>query len=194
MKHIVFFLILMIWSFVSQSQVTDIDGNTYSTVKIGEQVWMKENLRVTKAPDGTPVSRYCYDDNVSNCEKYGGLYIWAVAMNGSEEHGAQGICPDGWRMPKMEDWEILSKNFSKGKAGAELKIGGLSGYDALFGGTRSPAGGYTGIEMFASFWCSSCNKADKKFAGYRFLNAKYEKFSRSRNDKRYALSVRCIKK
>jgi len=101
--------------------VEDYDGNTYSTVKIGDQIWIRENLETTHFADGTPLvdgtgagniqgdytSKYYFwygDDSVSYADTYGALYTWAAAMNGassSEDNpsGVQGVCPDGWHLP-----------------------------------------------------------------------------------------------
>jgi hypothetical protein len=78
------------------TSVTDIDGNTYSVVEIGDQIWMAENLNVTKYPDGTDISRitdniewanlgntddaYCYYENNAYGDTYGVLYTWTAAM------------------------------------------------------------------------------------------------------------------
>ena len=69
----------------------------YKTVQIGTRCWMKENLKVTKAPDGTGITRYCYESNTANCAAYGGLYTWDVTMQGTASGnavpgGVRGIC------------------------------------------------------------------------------------------------------
>ena len=109
--------------------VTDIDGNTYRTVRIGDQIWMQENLRVTHYADGTAVpfvenntnwdalewddKAYCwYDNSVANKDIYGGLYTWAAAMNGelsseANPSGMQGVCPNGWHLPSDSEWKQL---------------------------------------------------------------------------------------
>jgi len=114
--------------------VTDVDGNTYNTVMIGEQVWMKENLKVTHYSDGTAIfyvtnaeswdaleissKAYCwYDDNPANKESYGAMYTWAAAMNGSASSTTapshvQGACPVGWHIPSNKEWEILIDDLS----------------------------------------------------------------------------------
>jgi uncharacterized protein (TIGR02145 family) len=71
--------------------LTDIDGNTYAIVKIGEQLWMRENLRVTHTPDGMPITGYSYGNNENNVDIYGRLYTWDVAMNGSAVEKPRGI-------------------------------------------------------------------------------------------------------
>ena len=104
--------------------VTDIDGNVYKTVKLGNQVWMAENLRTTRYADGTTIPlgttesfdvayRYYPNNNRANVSKYGYLYNWPAVMNGSlsssdaNPSGVQGICPDGWHVPSFEEWTEL---------------------------------------------------------------------------------------
>ena len=98
MKHILFtfFVVLLLTSvscrekeplvIVLESAITDYDGNTYNAVQIGDQCWMKENLRTTHYADGTPVDIdlfSCVADPVNAPEEYGYLYRWdaAVALN-----------------------------------------------------------------------------------------------------------------
>ncbi len=111
--------------------VTDIDGNEYKTVKLGNQVWMAENLRTTRYADGTPIPlgteassttayRYYPDDNSANVSDYGYLYNWAAVMNGSlsseaNPSGVQGICPDGWHVPSDAEWTEL-ENYVKSQS------------------------------------------------------------------------------
>ncbi len=98
--------------------VTDIDGNVYRTVLIGDQCWMAENLKVgtmingdQEMTDNGTIEKYCYDNDTANCDIYGGLYQWDEMMNYSSSQGAQGICPDGWHVPSDFEWVILS-NFA----------------------------------------------------------------------------------
>ena len=106
--------------------VTDIEGNVYHTVQIGNQCWMKENLRTTMFPDGTSIpigsyytslEPYYYDDNTSiiPLEDRGYLYNWAAAMHEAAPStavpsGVQGICPEGWHLPSDSEW-IALKNY-----------------------------------------------------------------------------------
>ncbi len=127
------------------SAVTDIDKNIYKTVQIGAQCWIKENLKVTKNPKGEAITRYCYDNDPKICETDGGLYDWDAAMNNSTTEGAQGICPDGWHVPKDSEWYVLESSLASGScdanrdkncdaAGTKLKIGGSSGFEGILAG------------------------------------------------------------
>lgn len=94
--------------------VTDYDNNTYNTVQIGGQCWMKENLRTTHYADGTTVaSRYAPNNDESNVATYGYLYNWPAVMHGSASSSSnpsnvQGICPAGWHMPSDAEWTQLT--------------------------------------------------------------------------------------
>lgn len=92
--------------------ITDIDGNTYNTVLIGDQCWMAENLSTTKDASGNTITRLCYDNSTTNCNLYGGLYNWTTIMNGAEPSnenpsGVIGICPNGWHLPSDNEWVQL---------------------------------------------------------------------------------------
>jgi uncharacterized protein (TIGR02145 family) len=96
--------------------IIDIDGNVYNTVKIGNQWWMAENLKVTRYRNGDNIPNaisssewsglsngaYCYyDNNSSNADTYGYLYNWA-AVNDNRN-----IAPEGWHVPTDEEWKEL---------------------------------------------------------------------------------------
>ena len=108
-----------------KSGVVDIDGNIYHTVQIGEQCWMKENMRATRFTTGLGIElqfgetqsrsvpyRYLPGDIESNVPIYGYLYNWPAAMNmrsssNTVPSGIQGICPDGWHVPSDEEFLLL---------------------------------------------------------------------------------------
>ncbi len=99
----------------------DYHGHTYSLVEIGEQCWFAENLNYDNGCSTNTWDQLddvgwcgCYDDDDDNCEEFGLLYQWSAAMNWDGEgdpplEGAQGLCPDGWRIPTDDDWKILEK-------------------------------------------------------------------------------------
>lgn len=103
--------------------LTDIDGNTYNTVKIGSQCWMKENLRTTKYANGTTILQGTYtstsvanwyypDEDSVNINRYGLLYNWKAVTQGisstNNPSGVQGICPQGWHVPSDAEWTQLT--------------------------------------------------------------------------------------
>ena len=104
--------------------VTDVDGNVYNTVKIGDQCWMKENLKTTKYSDNTDIIQegdassmtghwYYPNNNESNKSAYGLLYNWVAIMHGassssSNPSSVQGICPTGWHVPSDAEWTQLT--------------------------------------------------------------------------------------
>ncbi len=110
--------------------VQDIEGNWYNTVLLGTQCWIKENMRTTKYPDNSPITKgavihgdagwgtdqawySCPPNNTNDGEdctaavSLGMVYQWSAAMNGSITEGAQGICPDGWHVPTDTEWKTL---------------------------------------------------------------------------------------
>jgi len=97
--------------------VTDYDGNTYNTVLIGQQCWMKENLRTTHYPDGSEVTSKSPNNTAATVSVYGLLYNWPAVMNGATSSSAnpsyvQGICPTGWHLPSKAEFEQLNSYVS----------------------------------------------------------------------------------
>lgn len=109
---------------VIRNAVKDIDGNKYDAVRIGNQVWMAENLKTTHYADGTEISlgnqvsdsqayRYYPMGLESYVKSYGYLYNWAAVMHGESGTEAnpsevQGICPEGWHVPSHAEWQELT--------------------------------------------------------------------------------------
>ena len=92
--------------------VQDVDNITYNTVKIGQQCWMKENLRVRHYADGTELTALVPNNTPATESTYGLLYNWNTVMHGTASSGSnpsyvQGICPNGWHVPSQAEWEQL---------------------------------------------------------------------------------------
>ena len=185
--------------------VMDIDGNIYNIVTIGDQTWMQGNLRVTHAPDGSEILSYAYIDDPDSIKKYGRLYTWYVAMNGSKEEGAQGICPDGWHLPSDDEWKQLEMALGMTQAeanmvntwrgvpvGTMMKAGGESGYEAYLAGRRSSGGTFSLMGRMEYMWTSTI--FGSSMAWRRCLDAyspavgRWNTFPQS-----YCFSVRCVK-
>ncbi len=128
------------------------DGQTYNTVKIGNQCWMAENLNIGEMIHGSVdmtnngvIEKYCYDNDPANCETYGGLYLWNEMMQYVIDTAVQGICPAYWHLPTDFEWKIL-----EGTVDSQYFISdpiwnesGWRGYDAGFN-LKSVRGWYEG--------------------------------------------------
>jgi uncharacterized protein (TIGR02145 family) len=206
--------------------VADIDGNTYKTIQIGTQVWMAENLKTTRYNDGTKIPlvsdslawqnlegydeytsyHYVYpgfcwygNDTARSKKTYGALYNFSAVIRGK-------VCPSGWNVPDMNDWETLTDYLGRMEvAGGKLKEAGFthwknpntgadnsSGFTALPGGMRISGAtfmlkgnmGYwwTGVSMFRATgiaWQLSYDKVTAQYIDAANANS--------------GLSVRCIK-
>jgi uncharacterized protein (TIGR02145 family) len=164
-----------------QKEMTDIDGNVYQTIKIGDQVWMAENLKVTRYRNGDPIRNwtdkdiwaglttgaYCnYNNDENNATTYGRLYNWYAIGIYDEKRK---IAPVGWHVPSDDEWQILI-NYLGGDAvaGTKMKEAGTahwnspnagttneSGFSALPGGCRDYNGNYLYLGLDAAFWSST---------------------------------------
>ncbi len=173
--------------------VSDIEGNAYDIVVIGEQQWMAENLRTTRFNDGTPIlsatdsvewasstkGAYCWymNDSAENALDYGALYNGYAVNTGN-------LCPSGWRIATTNDWEELNsflKARYKWSWGSVLKASwgwpeGANGQDdfgfrALPGGLRTNEGHFTRIGALAKFW--GCSGENFKSESVEFETSSY---------------------
>ncbi len=192
--------------------VTDTrDGKIYNTVLIGAQCWFAQNINVgtkvlgnTNQTNNGIIEKYCYMDDVNNCNVYGGLYQWDEAMQYSTTEGVKGICPTGWHLPTDAEWTTLT-TFLGGEAIASGKMKetgtthwlspntgatNSSGFTALPGGSRHLNFGFFDLAYYASFWSSSQGIATD--AWYRDLYYNNEHVYRYYNGKTYGFSGRCL--
>ncbi len=167
------------------------DGKKYKTVKIGSQIWMAENLNYRTRDS------YCYEDKISNCDKYGRLYTWDAAIT---------ACPSGWHLPTHAEWETLVTAVG-GESGAGTKLKSTSGwlkdgngsdsfgFSALPAGERnlSPAGSgpeaYTPVGHIACFWSST----DKGRHNTELFAESDDVWIYNPDDRGRGKSVRCLK-
>jgi len=167
------------------AQNVDIDGNVFHEVKIGTQIWMVENLKVTHYRNGDPILQPSLDDwgnqsgvgaccsymnNDSIANIYGRLYNFYAVTD------PRNIAPKGWHVPSKEEWLVLI-NFLGGEneAGAKLKEAGTdhwagynldadttTGFNALPGGYLSHLldGSFQFVELdySASFYSSTLDQ------------------------------------
>lgn len=173
--------------------IKDAEGNEYNRVKIGGQVWMKENLRTTKSRYGEIVKSFLPNNEIANVKKYGRLYTWEAAKR---------ICPEGWRLPSDNDWKILI-NYLGSLAGAKMKdtanwISNSKNTNNETHFSSLPAG-YGNSEYSenyfgkrAIYW-SSTPKKDTSLVWCYVLTNYSDSLKRLPEHVTYAFSVRCIK-
>ncbi len=195
------------------------DGQTYNTVQIGQQCWMAENLNIGNMIPGSntqnnnaTIEKYCYADNTSNCDTYGGLYQWNEMMQYITQEGTQGICPNDWHVPTDEELCTLTQFIdltvncnSTGQSGTDVgtkmksptgwNSGGNgtnnSGFTALPGGNRNIDGTFTTLGYNAYFWHST--EYNTSIVYGRFLRYDFTTIGRYDYEKVRGFSIRCIK-
>ena len=197
------------------------DGQTYRMVKIGNQVWMAENLNYETA------GSYCYNDSAENCKNYGRLYTWGAAMDSagvwstdgkgcgrhildgdgfvcSATFPVRGVCPEGWHLPDTTEWYILFAAVG-GQSSSGKALKSTSGWDKwddngngedTYGFSGLPAGASSyDMFQFALFWSS----VEHYTGGYNIdaygmsLYYKSAVASLYREPKSAQFSVRCLK-
>jgi uncharacterized protein (TIGR02145 family) len=210
-------------SFICGSTLSDIDNNIYSTVRIGTQCWMAENLRVSSYNDGTPIpivtdgsqwsslttgGRSWYNnDSTTNEIPYGNLYngyaVKGIASTGSNKN----ICPIGWHVPSDFEWtalEIVLGGILS--AGNKMKSTGTtywfsesgysdnsSGFSGLPGGFRLNDGNFTNIRNSAFFWSTTESLNNTSDQWGRELYHDRIDLNRSTGRKSVGASVRCLR-
>jgi uncharacterized protein (TIGR02145 family) len=195
--------------------VTDArDGKTYSTVQIGTQCWMAQNLNAGTRINGGQaqannaiIEKYCYADLEANCDVYGGLYQWNEMMQFTTTPGVQGICPAGWHLPT--DAELTTLTTYLGgltDAGGKMKEAGTthwsspntgatneSGFTVLPASYRDYLGQFSGVlGVRAALWTSTQNGSTYGW-DYSLFN---DSGSVTRNNgamKVNGFSVRCVR-
>jgi uncharacterized protein (TIGR02145 family) len=198
---------------LAAGQFTDIDGNIYDTVAIGTQVWMKQNLKVSKYRNGNTIltnlsnsswqgatsgAYAIYNNTAANDSMYGKLYNWYAVAD------SRGLCPTGWHVPSDAEWTTL-ENYLGGSsvAGGKMKAvsplwlspntGAIntSGFTGLPGGYRFNSGTYNNVGLSGYWWSST--QFSTPNAWYRYLYYNYGGVSRFDSAKSYGFSVRCVR-
>ncbi len=193
---------------------TDIEGNSYQTQSIGNQIWMSENLKVSKYRNGESISTglsdvnwsstttgayAVYNNDAANNISYGKLYNWYAIAD------PRNVCPTGWHVPSDAEWTALT-TFLGGEsvAGGKMKSTGTqfwvspnvgatneSNFTGLPGGYRYDSGTYGYSGGLGAWWSST--PQDSNNAWYRYLFYYYGVAYRFDSNKHYGYSVRCIK-
>ena len=198
-----------------QYVIKDADGNIYSSVKIGTQTWLQENLKTTKYNNGDPIAttsplfkdisdeisplyQWAYEGDESLVDSYGRLYTWYVVADN------RGICPVGWHVPTLDEHEELIGFFSNlDEAFKSLKEAGTehwlypnagtnsSGFNAVPAGRRFSEGTFCGLYCAAFFWNSTNDSFHPGTWSHAFSISTCCSLSNFSNSE--AFSVRCVK-
>lgn len=205
--------------------VINYGGQTYNTIQVFDQCWMKENLNVgtmlsadVYPSDNGVDEKYCYEDLESNCNKYGGLYMWDELMQYTTTPRSRGLCPPGWHIPDSEEWKILlgsvDSEFGIGHpswdgfqcgsdVGLRLKSTELwadngNGTDD-FGFTILPAGFYMYFPpgSYGNEYWSGDFRTSSEGTGWSAWNWNFHKLYETTrhydDEKEFGYSVRCLK-
>ena len=200
-----------------QDTITDVDGNVYTLVEIGNQCWFRENLKTTKFVDGseipyvldqitwnnatTPARRYPNSNNVALGYEIGFLYNWYTVED------PRVLCPIGSHVPTDAEWaELVNHLGGDSVAGGKLKMAGTeywqspntgatnsSGFNGLPGGAIRPLDGYNWTFQNGFWWTSTLS--DDATPGPIYWRAYYisEEIFTGVYSKKWGFSVRCIK-
>ena len=164
------------------------DNQEYKTVKIGNQVWMAENLNYETKES------YCYNDSAEYCTKYGRLYTWAAALN---------ACPKGWHLPTRNEGMTLYNSVGGSDTAAKMlkSVDGWSsngsgtdsyGFTALPVGDRDDSNAYENEGRFTGYWTST--EVNENYAAHIHLFSLSDDASLSSTfNKEYGYAVRCVK-
>lgn len=200
------------------SIVTDVDGNNYSTVQIGKQCWLGENLKTTRYQNKIPISypgvdaiawendsigAYAwYDNDPLWKDIYGALYNWHATNN------PNGLCPFGWHIATDAEFMVL-RYYLNSNAGGKLKSTRTSpephprwdspntgatneaNWTAFPGGRRLRNGSYERIGAYGYWWSSYSVSEDRAY--YHFIKHDNNMIYKENLFKNLGLSVRCVR-
>jgi len=170
------------------------DGKAYKTVKIGEQVWMAENLNFET------VDSYCYKEDSTKCSSYyGRYYTWAAALN---------ACPESFHLPTCDEWKamytsledslhrvrvtVLQAEYGWALLPSDRTLVNSTGFSAVSAGYRDIDGNFLLNGDFAGFWSASEFDSDSAYFTEMYYNVGLQVYF-SKSSKDYGFSIRCLK-
>jgi uncharacterized protein (TIGR02145 family) len=160
---------------------------SYGTVKIGSQWWMAENLN-----ESVSGKNFCYNKLSTNCALYGGLYNWTDVMNGATTEKAKGLCPTGWHIPTLAEWQQLLDFYGADLVKKRLEVAGDSDFRMFLAGQRSTDGRtYQMMNSVANFWTST--KTSGENANAFSFQKDQDIYFKLNLGQAYGFSVRCVK-
>jgi uncharacterized protein (TIGR02145 family) len=214
MKKYIVFAFLFCLALQNRAQtVTDIDGNTYNTVTIGTQVWMKENLKTVHYNNGDAIPNvtdnnswgaltsgaYCDNNNLPvNGTKYGHLYNFYAVVD------SRNLCPTGWHIPTGDEWALLESTLGEDSVAGKMKsttsdwrqpnVGATneSGFSALPGGYRDAHPGIPPYFLEIGLGAFFYSLTENHIMGLHD-NSTWRQGTTGNVTKECGLSIRCLK-
>jgi uncharacterized protein (TIGR02145 family) len=200
--------------------VTDIDGNSYQTVKINNQWWMCQNLKTTRFNDGSVIPFFATNDTIGwqagpgyktiSDSLYGQLYNYAAVLD------PRGLAPEGWHIATDEDWKKLERSIGMDSTDSELmawrgqdEVNGILPQNSNnwpttsfhFGNNKyalniNPGGvvlynGQISANGLEAYFWTATQQSNK--AIYRSISYQRTQIFRQFADQRYGMSIRCVK-
>ncbi len=196
----------------STSVVMDAGGNTYTSITLGDQVWLNENLNTAYYNNGDPIADGTHKGNISNTKQpalwfdyndnieqgFGKLYTWYAAMD------VRGVCPDQYHVATLEDWsELIEYMGGPMHAGEALKIKDNNswnyvnfeipdhGFDALPARMRPVGESFCILEPCAFWWINDASMTTESMSLH--INASSTMIDSKTESKKSGLSIRCVR-
>jgi len=185
------------------------EDEIYPTVQIGNQCWMKKNLNngyfiTGPGSNNGQLEKMCYFNQEYNCQVYGGLYEWGEIMEYNINPGIQGVCPEGWHIPTVDEWGILNDYLGDDSiAGGKLKETGFQHWMEPNTGATNESGFmargsgtcidyiYDDLEIATYFWSSSIYETNGAWIRKLYRDDTY--FLQTPYPYTSNISVRCLK-
>ena len=207
---------MLLNNFTIGQTVRDIDGHVYSTVTIGSQTWLQQNLKTIHYRNGDsiptvtgPVNndssasyQWAYNNDTAYVNNYGRLYTWFAAND------IRGLCPIGWHVPSQSEWDtlisFLGGEFTAGNLAKDTgtrfwintssAVNNASGFSARGSGRRGNPQGFSRIKEVTSFWSSTAiGSSGFPRGGHYTLMANGAFFQKGVAVSNYGTCVRCLR-
>jgi uncharacterized protein (TIGR02145 family) len=189
------------------------DGQFYATTSLGEQIWMQGNLNfgdllsTQSQPEDSLQQKYCYRNDLDSCAKYGGLYTWSQVFRldsscqtkacAVPDSLAQGICPPGWRVPSLGDYETLMQNLGGWETvGAKLQGENTWNLQFSLSGIKFAKGSSIGSVLQSGYYLirpTTVTPGDSNQILVLLLSSASREVKTYRVDKTAGVSVKCLK-
>ena len=200
------------WSPISRQKpekVSDIDGNTYPVIRIGDLLWTQENLRVTHFSNGEAIPRKDAASEWGQADgpartSYNGMLedqpqLFGLLYNEYAATDPRGICPAGWRVPGMDEWQALTESLGD-QAGGKMKAlhqweapntgaTNESHFSALPAGYRDASGPYLMRHYQTHFWGAPGEKQGNNIS----LSHESAEPSFDQHPANKGFSIRCVR-